>query len=115
MDAAVIGSNWIISSQFFGMNCNGRSKFLFRSLLQFGPFVRDDRAFNRTYLQANSAVYTSIKINPVPISTLGIFAGTGVNASYRTSTDAISNPFTSIRNNSMSHDSILDFGFWIFD
>jgi hypothetical protein len=82
-------------------------------LLQLRPFIWNDRLFDRTHLQTNTAVNAGIKINPKPISTLDIFAGTGVNASNRTSADAISNSLANIRNDSMWHISILDLGFWM--
>ncbi len=81
-----------------------------RSLLQLRPFIWNDRTFDRTHLQTNTAVNTGIKINPKPISTLDIFAGAGVNASNRTSADAISNSLANIRNDSVRHISILDLG-----
>jgi hypothetical protein len=83
------------------------------SLLQLGPLIWNDRLFDRTHLQTNTAVNAGIKINPKPISTLDIFAGAGVNASNRTSADAISNSLANIRNDSMWHISILDLGFWM--
>jgi hypothetical protein len=83
------------------------------SLLQLGPLIWNDRTCDRTHLQTNTAVNAGIKINPKPISTLDIFARAGVNASNRTSADAISNSLANIRNDSMWHISILDFGFWM--
>ena len=70
-------------------------------MLQLRPLIWDDRTFDRTHLQTNAAVNAGLKINPKPISTLDIFALAGVNASNRTSADAISNPFANIRNDSM--------------
>jgi hypothetical protein len=83
------------------------------SLLQLGPFIGNDRTCDWTHLQTNAAVNAGIKINPKPITTLDIFAGARVNASNRTSADAISNSLANIRNDSMWHISILDFGFWM--
>jgi hypothetical protein len=82
-------------------------------LLQFGPFICDDRIFDWTHLQTNAAVYAGIEVNPIPIGTFDVFAWAGVNASHRTSADAISNSFANIRNDSVRHVSILDFRFWI--
>jgi hypothetical protein len=76
-------------------------------LLQLWPLLWNDRTSDRTHLQTNAAVNAGIKINPKPISTLDIFAGTGVNASNRTSADAISNSLANIRNDSMWH-SVLN-------
>jgi hypothetical protein len=76
-------------------------------LLQLGPLLWNDRTSDRTHLQTNAAVNAGIKINPKPISTLDIFARTRVNASNRTSADAISNSLANIRNDSMWH-SVLN-------
>jgi hypothetical protein len=80
-------------------------------LLQFWPFVWDDRIFDGTHLQTNAAVYAGIEVYPKPISAFDVFAGAGVNASNRTSADAISNSFANICNDSVRHVSILDFRF----
>jgi hypothetical protein len=82
-------------------------------LLQFGPFICDDRIFDRTHLQTNATVYAGIKINPIPIGSFDVFAGAGVNASHRTSAYTISNSLANIRNDSVRHVSILDFGLWM--
>jgi hypothetical protein len=80
-------------------------------LLQFWTFVWDDRIFDRTHLQTNAAVNAGIEVNPKPISAFDVFSGAGVNASNRTSADAISNSFADICNDSVRHVSILDFSF----
>jgi hypothetical protein len=80
-------------------------------LLQFGPFVWDDRIFDWTDLQTNAAVYAGIEINPIPISAFDVFARAWVNASHRTSADTISYSFANICNDSVCHVSILDFRF----
>jgi hypothetical protein len=77
-------------------------------LLQFRTLIWNDRLFDRTHLQTNTAVNAGIKINPKPISTLDIFARARVNASNRTSADAISNSLANIRNDSMWH-SVLNY------
>jgi len=82
-------------------------------LLQFGPFVWDDRIFDWTHLQTNAAVYAGIEINPIPIGSFDVFAGAWVNASNWTSAYTISNSFADIRNDSVRHVSILDFGLWM--
>ena len=80
-------------------------------LLQFGPFVCNDRIFDWTHLQTNAAVYAGIEINPIPIGTFDVFAGAGVDASNWTSADTISNSLADICNDSVRHVSILDLGF----
>jgi len=57
-------------------------------------------------LDADATVNTGGKVNPVPIRTFDIFARTFMDTSNRTGINAISDAFTSIRNNRVWH-SIL--------
>jgi hypothetical protein len=73
------------------------------SFLQLGAFFRNDRPFYRTDLQANPAVDTGGKVNPVPVRPLGIFTGAGVNASNWAGIDAIGDALASVGNDGMWH------------
>ena len=54
-------------------------------------------------MQANAAVNAGGKVNPVPVCSFGIFAGTGVDAGNRTGIHTIGNAFAGISNNRMGH------------
>jgi hypothetical protein len=61
-------------------------------------------------LDADATVNTGGKVNPVPVSTLDIFARTFVDTSNRAGINAISDAFAGISNNSMGHCSLKDLG-----
>jgi hypothetical protein len=54
-------------------------------------------------LEADAAVNTGGKVNPVPISTFDIFTGTWMNASNWAGINAISDTLAGISNNSVWH------------
>ena len=77
--------------------------YLFRRILQIWTFFRHDRTFYRANLQANSTVNAGREVNPIPVSTFGVLAGTLVNTGNRASINAIGNAFTNIRYDRMRH------------
>jgi hypothetical protein len=78
--------------------------------LQIWSFFRHNRPFYWADLDADATVNTGGKVNPVPVSTLDIFARTFVDTSNRAGINAISDAFTGISNNSMGHCSLKDLG-----
>lgn len=81
--------------------------FLLWCFLQVRAFFGDDRPFHRTDLQTNSTVNAGCKVNPVPVSSLDIFARSGVNAGDGARINAIGNAFTGIGENRMGHGNFL--------
>jgi hypothetical protein len=71
--------------------------------LQIRALLRQNRPFHRANLETNAAVNTGGKINPVPISALGVFARTLINAGDGTSGDAIGNALADVGDNGMGH------------
>jgi hypothetical protein len=71
------------------------------SFLQLRSLFRNNCPFDWTDLQANPAVNTGCEVNPVPIRSLGIFTGAGVNAGNWAGIDAIGDTFAGIGNNGM--------------
>jgi hypothetical protein len=71
--------------------------------LQIWPFFRHDRPFYWTDLKTDPTVNTGGKVNPVPISTFDIFAGTFMDTSYGASINAISDAFAGVGNNRVWH------------
>ena len=72
-------------------------------VLQIRSFFRHDRPFYWADLKTDTTVNTGGKVNPVPISTLDIFAGTFMDTSYRASINAISDAFAGVGNNRVWH------------
>ncbi len=71
--------------------------------MQVRALFRDDRPFDGTDLQADTTVDAGGKVDPVPICTFGIFAGTRVDAGNRAGVNAIGNAFAYVGNNCMGH------------
>ena len=74
---------------------------LLRGILQIWSFFRNNRSFYWANLETDATVDTGGKVNPVPISTLDIFAWTLVDTCNRAGINAISNAFAGISNNSV--------------
>jgi hypothetical protein len=83
---------------------------LLRCILQIRSFFRHDRPFYWADLETDATVNTGGKVNPVPVSTLDIFAGSWMNASNWAGINAISDAFADICNNRVWH-SVLSSGF----
>ena len=66
-------------------------------------FFRQNRPFNWADLETDPAVNTGGKIDPVPVCSFGIFARAFVDASYRTSVNAICYTLANISHNGMGH------------
>ncbi len=75
--------------------------------MQFRAFFGDDRAFNWTDLQTNSTVDAGGEVDPIPIGSFGVFAGTFVNARDGAGINAICNAFTYVGNDRMRHGSFF--------
>jgi hypothetical protein len=71
--------------------------------LQVWSFFRHNGILDRTNYQTDPTIDTSIKIDPIPIGTSGIFAWTFMDTGDRASRHTVSNPFTNIRNDRVSH------------
>jgi hypothetical protein len=71
--------------------------------LQRWFFFGDNRPFYRTNLQTDTTVNAGVKIDPVPVGALGIFAGAFMDASNGTGIDAVGYAFTDVGNNGVSH------------
>jgi hypothetical protein len=74
--------------------------------LQLWSFFCENCPFYRANLETDATVDASGKVNPVPISSLGVFAWAIMNTSYWTGIYAVSNAFTDFCNNCMRH--VLD-------
>jgi hypothetical protein len=72
-------------------------------VLQLGALFRNDSTFNWADLQANAAVDAGAEIDPVPVSTLGVFARTLVNAGHWASVYAVGYALAGVGNNRMRH------------
>jgi hypothetical protein len=74
-----------------------------RSALFGWHFFRQNSALYRTYLQTDTAINTGGKINPIPVRSLRVFAGSLVNTRDRASFYTICYTLADIRNNRMGH------------
>jgi hypothetical protein len=74
--------------------------------LQIWPFFGDNSSFYWANLQADSTIDAGSKVNPVPVSSFGIFPRTFVNAGNWASIDAIGDSFAGVGNNCMWHCSL---------
>lgn len=73
------------------------------SVLQVGPLFGHDRPFHRAHLQADAAINASGKVDPIPISTLGVLAGAGVDAGNGARVYAVGHAFAGVRHNRVGH------------
>lgn len=73
--------------------------------LHVGALLWHNRALNGANLQANTAVDTGSKVDPIPICSFCIFTRAFVNAGNRTRFNTVGYAFTGIRNNCMWHRS----------
>ena len=76
---------------------------LTRGALQFRTLLGLNCAINGTNFHTNPTVDAGLKVNPIPICSLGIFARTGMNTGNRTGFHTIRYAFTHIRHNCMGH------------
>ena len=63
-------------------------------------------------MQTNAAVDAGGKIDPVPVGTLGVLAGAGVNAGNGTSIHAVGYAFASVGDDRMGHGSFSRVSFF---
>jgi hypothetical protein len=75
--------------------------------LQVGFFFWQNRPLHRADLQANAAVNTGGKVNPVPVCSFGVFPRALMNAGYWTGIDTIGDSFANVGDNSVRHDISL--------
>jgi hypothetical protein len=72
-------------------------------LLKIRLFLRQNSSLYRADLKTDAAVNAGGKVDPVPVGTLGVFAGAFVDAGNGASLNAVGNPFTDVRNNGVGH------------
>ena len=72
--------------------------------LEVCSFFGQNRSINRTYLQANSTIDAGIKIDPVEVCSLFVFAFAGLDAGDWACINTICDPFTDVSNDGVCHD-----------
>jgi hypothetical protein len=76
-------------------------------LLQIRAFFRQDRPLNRTHLQADAAIDAGVEINPVEVRSLAVRPFARVNAGHGARVNAISDAFTDVGDDRMSHGALV--------
>ena len=75
--------------------------------LEVCSFFGQNRSINRTNLKTYSTIDTGIKIDPVEVCSLFVFAFAGLNAGDWACINAIRDPFTDVSDDGVCHDLLL--------
>jgi hypothetical protein len=71
--------------------------------LQVGFFFRQNGSLNGADLQANATVNAGGKIDPVPVSALGVFARAFVNTGDGAGINTVCDAFANVSHNGVGH------------